>query len=110
MASSHPVNSTPVNSPPGELGLGLITNQGGINRVQLAGGNSAGGEFDRGELALNFIKQEAPKQEFSCAFCEIYKNTFFIEHFRATASFFTQLNLFDSKAKEVKLHLLFNLK
>ena len=30
----------------------------------------------------NFIKKETLSQVFSCEFCEILKNTFFIEHFR----------------------------
>ena len=37
-------------------------------------------------LACDFIKKEAMAQVFSCEFCEIFKNTFFTEHFRATAS------------------------
>ena len=32
--------------------------------------------------ACNFIKKETPTQMFSCEFCEIFKNTFFIEHLR----------------------------
>ena len=34
----------------------------------------------------NFIKKETLAQVFSCEFCEISKNTFFIEHFWTTAS------------------------
>ena len=30
--------------------------------------------------ACNFIKKETLAQVFSCEFCEIFKNTFFIEH------------------------------
>ena len=30
--------------------------------------------------ACNFIKKETLVQEFSCEFCEIFKNTFLIEH------------------------------
>ena len=30
----------------------------------------------------NFIKKETLVQEFYCEFCEISKNTFFIEHLR----------------------------
>ena len=30
--------------------------------------------------AWNFIKKETPTQNFSCEFCEIFKNTFFTEH------------------------------
>ena len=36
--------------------------------------------------ACNFIKKETLAQVFSCEFCEISKNTFFIEHLRETAS------------------------
>ena len=39
------------------------------------------------ELFKNFIKRETIAQVFSCEFCEISKNTFFLtEHLRATAS------------------------
>ena len=45
--------------------------------------------------ACNFIKKEALAQVFRCEFCEIFKNSFFPEHLRATASekelFFTDL-------------------
>ena len=36
--------------------------------------------------ACNFIKKETLVQLFSCEFCEIFKNTFFTEHLRTTAS------------------------
>ena len=36
--------------------------------------------------ACNFIKKETLARVFSCEFCEISKNTFFIEHLQATAS------------------------
>ena len=36
--------------------------------------------------ACNFIKRESLAQVFSCEFCKISKNSFFIKHFRATAS------------------------
>ena len=36
--------------------------------------------------AGNLIKKETLAQESSCEFCEIFKNTFFTEHLRATAS------------------------
>ena len=32
--------------------------------------------------ACNFIKKETVAQVFSCEFCEIFQNTFFIEHLR----------------------------
>ena len=38
-----------------------------------------------------FIKKEAVAQMFSCEFSEIFKNTFFTEHFRATSSVNTSL-------------------
>ena len=36
----------------------------------------------------NFIKKETLAQVFSCEFCEIFKNAFFIEHLRVTATVF----------------------
>ena len=36
--------------------------------------------------ACNFIKKDALAQEFSCEFCEIFKNTFFTEHFWVSVS------------------------
>ena len=36
--------------------------------------------------ACNFIKKETLAQVFSCEFCEIFKNIYFLEHLRATAS------------------------
>ena len=36
--------------------------------------------------ACSFIKNETQAQVFSCEFCEIFKNTFFTEHPRTTAS------------------------
>ena len=32
--------------------------------------------------ACNFVKKESPTQVFSCEFCKIFKNTFFVEHLR----------------------------
>ena len=40
----------------------------------------------RGVLYCHFIKKEALAQVFSSEFCEISKNTFFTEYFRATVS------------------------
>ena len=37
-------------------------------------------------LFLYFMKKEAPAQMLSHEFCRIFKNTFFTEHLRATAS------------------------
>ena len=37
-------------------------------------------------MACNFIKKDTLAQVFSCEFCEIFKNTFFTEHLRLTAS------------------------
>ena len=45
--------------------------------------------------ACNFIKKETLAQVFSCEFCEISKDTFFTEHFQATASMFCSLELTD---------------
>ena len=41
--------------------------------------------YDRDQVC-NFIKKETLAQVFFCEFCKIPKNTFFTEHFRATAS------------------------
>ena len=37
-------------------------------------------------MACNFIKKETLTQVFSCEFCKIFKNTFFTERLRTTAS------------------------
>ena len=36
--------------------------------------------------ACNFVKKETQEQAFFCEFCEIFKNPFFIERLRRTAS------------------------
>ena len=41
--------------------------------------------------APNFIKKETLAQVFFCEFCEIFKNTSFIEHLWATASAYQAL-------------------
>ena len=43
--------------------------------------------------ACNYIKRETPTQLFSCEFCEIFRNSFFIEHLRTTHSFWIFLRL-----------------
>ena len=48
-----------------------------------------------------FIKKETLPQVFSCVFCEISKNNFFMEHPRMTASV-----VFQNSVKLVKLQLL----
>ena len=40
-----------------------------------------------------FIKKETLAQMFSCEFCEIFKNIFFVEHLRATT--FETFDYFD---------------
>ena len=37
-------------------------------------------------MACSFIQKETLAQVFSCVFCEIFKNTFFTEHLRTTAT------------------------
>ena len=37
-------------------------------------------------LPAGFIKKEILAQAFSCGFCEMFKNTFFIEYLRETTS------------------------
>ena len=49
------------------------------------------------ELQETIFKKETPSQVLSCEFCEIFKNTLFTEHLRATASnigFQDELKLF----------------
>ena len=43
-------------------------------------------------MAESFLKKTLA-QVFSCKFCEIYKNTFFTEHLRTTASVYHILGL-----------------
>ena len=45
-----------------------------------------------GKQARNFIKKQTLVQAFSCEFCEISKNAFFIEHVRATVSLIVGFN------------------
>ena len=50
-----------------------------------------------------FIKKEVLTQVFSCKFCEIFKNTFFKEHLRATASGYANYLVEDIIASNIKL-------
>ena len=36
--------------------------------------------FVAGLISCNFIKKKTPTQVFSCEYCEIFKNSFFMEH------------------------------
>ena len=36
--------------------------------------------------SLDYIEKESSKQMFSCKFCEIFQNTYFIGHLRTAAS------------------------
>ena len=40
----------------------------------------------RPEVPCNFIKKEAPEQEFSCEFCKVFKSTYFVEHLQTAVS------------------------
>ena len=56
--------------------------------------------------ACNFIEEETPTQVFSCKFCEIFKNTFFIEYLWETASVFfwrKKKHNLNSKLERIKL-------
>ena len=37
-------------------------------------------------LLLNFIWKEIPKQVFSCEFCELFKNTYFVKDLQTADS------------------------
>ena len=43
---------------------------------------SPGGALKKNCVLKSFIKKETLTQTCSCEFCEIFKNTFFIEHLR----------------------------
>ena len=45
-------------------------------------------------FACNFIKKETLAQVYSCEFCEIFKNNYFIEHVRTTAFAFRSIERF----------------
>ena len=53
----------------------------------------------------NFIKKETLAQVFSCEFCEISKNTIFIEHLRATVSGFSNFIVKLSVIHLIQKHL-----
>ena len=45
-----------------------------------------------GSSSLQFYLKETPTLTFSCEYCEIFKNTYFGEHLRTTASYFKKKN------------------
>ena len=47
----------------------------------------------RASFLIKFIEKETLAQVFSCAFCEIFKSTFFTEHLPGTASLSLSLSL-----------------
>ena len=49
-------------------------------------GGSTGGRSSHRRCSVNFIKKETLTQVFSCKLFELFKNTFFKEHLRTTAS------------------------
>ena len=56
----------------------------------------------------NFIKKDTLAQVFSCEFCEIFKNTFFTEHLRTTASICSKVKLWnDVNNNQIKLNLVY---
>ena len=46
--------------------------------------------------ARNFIKKETLAQVLFCEFCDIFKNTFFTEHLRTTASVIGKKDFIDN--------------
>ena len=52
--------------------------------------------------ACNFIKKETLVQVFSGEFCEISKNTFFIEHLRTTVSYRSVVNVWYTASVSVR--------
>ena len=53
--------------------------------------------------ACNFVKKDTLAQVFSSEFCEISKNTFFIEHLWATASVVTVKQFIKTVLKKINL-------
>ena len=54
--------------------------------------------------ACNFIKKQTPAQVFSRDFCEISKNTYFVEHLRTVASKITGELVYLIKTFSVTIH------
>ena len=52
-----------------------------------------------GPTSLLFYQKEIPTLIFSCEYCEIFKNTYFEEHLRTTASYFMKNNFYFMKTK-----------
>ena len=51
------------------------------------------GFFKKGVMRKHLCqKNETLAQMFSCEFCEIYKNTFFVEHHRTTVFDYSSIN------------------
>ena len=57
-------------------------------------------------LVCNFIKKETLAQVFSCEFCKISKNTFFIEHIRVSDCF--RLYSLKTSENQSRIFLLFS--
>ena len=58
-----------------------------IKSTQNLMGNTCGVFFNKvANTACKFIKKQIPTQVLSFEFCEIFRNTFFAEHIRTTAS------------------------
>ena len=55
------------------------------NFAKVAGKHFCQSLFFNKVAGLNFIKKETVAQVFSYEFCEIFKNSFFIEHLQKTA-------------------------
>ena len=55
-----------------------------------------------GRQARNLVKKEALAQVLSCEFCEIFKNTYFTEHLRVTA---TEYHIFPMITLTLKMFL-----
>ena len=61
--------------------------------------------MENGLKACNFIKNETLAQVFCCEFCEIFKNSYFVEHLR-TIFFARTIKLVESNlTTESNLHL-----
>ena len=60
--------------------------------------------FDKVRRYRSATSLEERLQAFSCEFCEIYKNTFFAEHHRTTASDYSSINSSDGGIHHSRLN------
>ena len=68
------------------LKIGVLEDFANLSRQHLCQSLFFSNVDNVADLASNITEKETPAQVFSCEFGEIFKNTFFTEHFWVTAS------------------------